>query len=142
MSREALWAYYRDDDVPLYQHAADSELEVLMQEAPSGVYGANGVVDTTRLVREDTDLSDTVFSVMEELLTEREQFVLNAWVFERLGVRAIGDRMSLSKSQVWRIKESAVAKLRLTLSSSPAVKLWLEGLPGFQVETIVVEDES
>lgn len=120
MSREALWAYYRDDDVPLYQHTADTELEVLMQEAP-------GVVTTARLVREDTDLGDALFAVVEEILTERERYVLEAWVYERLGVRAIGQQLSLSKSQVHRILQGALKKLKVQLSSSPSVVSWLEG---------------
>lgn len=150
MSRESLWAYYRDDDVPLYQHTADTELEVLMQEAP---FGAGGLFDpghsidgesgsgprpgsssrrsarraafSPQLVREDTDLGDALFAVVEEILTDRERFVLEAWVYERLGVRAIGQQLSLSKSQVHRILQGALKKLRVQLSTSPAIVEWL-----------------
>lgn len=127
MSRESLWAYYHDDDVPLYQHTEDTELAVLMQEAP---FGDNGGVSPARLVREDIALGDDLFAVVEEILTEREQYVLSAWTYERLGVRAIGVQLSLSKSQVHRILQGALKKLRLQLSRSPAVQSWLEDIVG------------
>lgn len=113
--------YYAEQDKPAFQHSADSEWELLMQD--------DGVTTPVQpLVREDTMLGDTVFSIFEEILTEREQWILNAWVFERLGVRAIGAQLSLSKSQVHRIKNQAIAKLKVSLSPTPAVQLWLDRL--------------
>lgn len=119
-SKESLWQNYRDYDRPLHQHAADNIYEVMMQDVP----GSN--VPPPGLVRQDGDLADALLAITEEFLTEREQFILNASIFERLGVRAIGDQLSLSKSQVHRLLQGALAKLRVQLVDSPAVSLWLE----------------
>ena len=118
----SLWAVYRDTDVPIHRHSVDSELEILMQQAPGAPSDHVG-----SLPRQDTELGDALFSIMEEILTDREQYVVNAWVYEGLGVRAIGEQLSLSKSQVHRILIAALKKLRVQLASSPAIQSWGEG---------------
>jgi DNA-directed RNA polymerase specialized sigma subunit len=119
--------YFTELDKPLFHHAADTELELMMQDD-----GVN--TPTSPLVREDTALGDSVFAIFEEILTEREQWIVNAWVFERLGVRTIGAQLSLSKSQVHRILQGALRKLAVQLGDSPAVASWLQASSSIETE--------
>jgi DNA-directed RNA polymerase specialized sigma subunit len=106
---------YREEDALLYRPAAESELQLMME-------GREG----DPILREDTALGDSLWAVFEEHLTEREQWVLRAFLFERQSIRSIGRELNLSKSQVQRVKDAALAKLRVHLVDCPPVQSYLE----------------
>ena len=113
---------YRDEDQLVWRPVAESELQLMME-------GREG----DPVLRQDTELGDVLWAVFEEILTEREQWVLRAALFERQSVRQIGVDLSLSKSQVDRLKHQALAKLRDHLQNSPVVQSYL-GLPCIDLE--------
>jgi DNA-directed RNA polymerase specialized sigma subunit len=62
---------------------------------------------------------------IDEALSERERFIFDSIVVERLSLRGLGAITSLSKSQVDRIYKGALAKLRSALEDHPMVKEYL-----------------
>jgi len=62
-----------------------------------------------------------------EFLTEREQYIFNAIVVERLSYRALSQRMNLSKSQVHRIQLANIQQLRSMLLAHESIRQYLGG---------------
>ena len=114
---------YRPEDTLLYRPVAESDWQLMMEDR-----------EGDPVLREDTELGDTLWAVFEEILTEREQWVVRAALFERQSVRQIGRDLSLSKSQVDRLKHQALEKLRVHLQNAPMVRSYL-GLPCIEEES-------
>jgi RNA polymerase sigma factor (sigma-70 family) len=60
-------------------------------------------------------------------LPEREAYVLNACIIERLSLREVGEQLSMGKSNVAKIRERALALLREALADTPLIAGYLEG---------------
>lgn len=102
--------------MPLGVAAAESEIAALQAAAPH----AEPEWSRERLLPMREVIADAI-----ESLSPRERFVFDATVCERRSVRELGRAMSLSKSQVDRIKHQAVAKLAEVLGDDPLVKEYL-----------------
>ena len=116
-----------DDDDSDLQRSADIQvatgrvttaLEALMQCAPG---------DEPVAAQDDLYPLREVIEDAIEMLSEREQYIFNAVVVERLSYRALAARLSLSKSQVHRIQLSNVNRLRTILAENVLVRQHLEG---------------
>jgi RNA polymerase sigma factor (sigma-70 family) len=94
-----------------------SALAALLEAAP------HAEVDLSR--EELLPLRDVIQDALDDALTERERFIFDAIVIERLSLRGLGAITSLSKSQVDRIYKGALAKLRDALQDHPTVKEYL-----------------
>lgn len=72
-------------------------------------------------------LREILQDAIELVLDEREQWVFNAHVVERLSVREIGRQLSLGKSQVHRIYVRCCQKLEDYLYDDPDIHNHLKG---------------
>lgn len=70
-------------------------------------------------------LRDTIQDAMDGHLTERERFVFDSVTIERVSMRDLSKRMTLSKSHVHRVYHAACAKLREALTDDPTIKEYL-----------------
>lgn len=70
-------------------------------------------------------LRDAIQDAIDNVLTERERYVFDAIVIERQSFRQLESVLSLSKSQVWRIHQSALSRLRAELSDHHLIKEYL-----------------
>lgn len=61
---------------------------------------------------DDSYHDDELLDWFDELLDERERFILDALLFEKLSLREVGRRLSLSKTQVARTRDNALSKMR------------------------------
>lgn len=69
-------------------------------------------------------LREAIQDALEDL-DERERFVFDALYVERLSLRHLGRVLSLSKTQVARVRDEATAKLRERLQGHPLVQAHL-----------------
>lgn len=68
---------------------------------------------------EKADLRERLYDAMEDL-TDREQYVLQALFFEKLSLRQVAARLSLSHVQMLRIRDKALERLRVALVEDEA----------------------
>lgn len=87
-----------------------NEYEALMQCAPG---------DEPRDTAVDRDAALEPLTAALATLTERERWIIEALFWRRLPLRAVERELSLSKTQVARIRDVAIGKLRDELSTSP-----------------------
>ncbi|MGA0710172.1 MAG: sigma factor-like helix-turn-helix DNA-binding protein [Ilumatobacteraceae bacterium] len=83
--------------------------------------------DPETSLEELQDLREAIAEAIEQL-PERMRYVLDAVNSERMSIRKLADRMSLSKSQVQRLYQQALEHLRLILIANPIIRRRL-GLP-------------
>jgi len=57
-----------------------------------------------------------------EMLTEKDRYVIDALNSERVTLRELAERMNLSITQVWRLKEDAYANLKQILVNHQIIK--------------------
>ena len=62
-----------------------------------------------------------------DALPPRERFVFESRITERVSLRELARSLSISKSQVHRIKDNAIALLREALRDHPAIEEYLHG---------------
>lgn len=86
---------------------AVTPLQALMEAAPFEEPGES--------VMERWGYLDVVNEAMEEALDEREFWVIQALFWRRLTLRQLGRELSLSKTQVARIRDQAIEKLAVAL---------------------------
>jgi DNA-directed RNA polymerase specialized sigma subunit len=99
---------------------AETALEALMQCAPG---------DEPSAAQGDLyPLREIIQDALEDILTERERFIFDAIVVERVSYRALAERLSLSKSQVHRIQEANRNRLAAHLINNPKIRQHLEGM--------------
>lgn len=67
-------------------------------------------------------LREVIVSSIGAVLSERERRVFDALFIERLPLRAVGNQLGLSKSQVARVRDAATRKLREDLKDHPLVR--------------------
>lgn len=60
-----------------------------------------------------------------EMLTEKDRYVIDAMNSERITLRELADRMSLSTSQVWRLEKAAHANLKQLLVRHQVIRDYL-----------------
>lgn len=93
--------------------APETPIAALMQCAPFEEPAESALEHAVRVDR----LRDLV---EDGCLTAREQWVVEATFWRGMGVRPIAAELGLGKSQVWRIRARAIAKLRSALESDAA----------------------
>lgn len=91
-----------------------SPLAALMEAAP------NHEPEPTQ--EEMLPLREAIQDAMDEVLDERERFVFDALVVEKRSIRSVGRLLSLSKTQVARIRDDSAGKLAAVLADHPLVK--------------------
>jgi hypothetical protein len=57
------------------------------------------------------ELKDAVIDCLE-MLTERDQFIINAIVYERTGYKVLAERLDTSLSSAWRAYQDAIENLK------------------------------
>ena len=97
----------------------ETALQALMESGPCDAPETS--LEEIQLVRE---------AVAESInqLPERLRYIIDAVNSERVSIRALADRMSISKSQVHRLVDQAEQQLRLLLIGQPIIRRRL-GLP-------------
>jgi RNA polymerase sigma factor (sigma-70 family) len=77
---------------------------------------------------QDPDLSLEELSPLRDILadavdglSERDRWIVDSLVTARLSLRQVAEQLSLSKTQVARLRDEALAKLRLALQSNPTI---------------------
>ena len=90
-----------------------NEYDQLLRQAPGGP------LEPT--LEERQPLREVVAAAMEQL-SEQEQFVLDAVHSERLSNAQLAERLGVSKTQAWRLIQSATDTLRTLLESNPIVQ--------------------
>lgn len=113
--REGLLKFVGEALIPLWStNAPETEMERLMQ---------NG----TRSSRESLlPLATVMLDAFDEVLTDDEQWLLNAWIFEGLSLAEIGELISVPKPTIHRWKDAALAKLRDAVQDHPTVITYLK----------------
>ena len=99
-------------------HQRDTAIGALMECAP----GQDPQTSQEELLHLRDRLQDAI-----EMLTDREQWVFNAVVVERKSLRSISRDLQWSKSEIARIRDRAIAQLRILLEDDPLVKEYLDG---------------
>lgn len=94
----------------------ETDMQALMETAP----GQEQVMskESLQVIRE------AVAECME-MLTEQDRFVLDALNSERVPLRELAERMGLSITQTWRLKEDALANLKQFLVRHQVIKDYL-----------------
>ena len=70
-------------------------------------------------------LREIIEDAVEQVLTDRERWVFNAVVVERLSFRQLGTQLGLSKSHVHRLYQQACSKLAASLESDDTIQQYL-----------------
>lgn len=70
-------------------------------------------------------LREIIEDAVDEALTDRERWVFNAIVVERLSFRKLGVQLGLSKSHVHRIYQQACLKLEAHLEKDATIQQYL-----------------
>jgi RNA polymerase sigma factor (sigma-70 family) len=86
----------------------ESELQALMETRPGDEPDAS--IAERQALR-------TLFADAVDTLPERERYVIEALFWERLSLRDLALRMSLSKTQLSRIRDTALERLRGALGN-------------------------
>lgn len=98
-----------------------NEYEALMQ-APPGVEPEESQVEIEARLEA---LPDAVAELLDEVLSPRERWIVDALFWRRLPLRHVEREMGVSKTQVARIRDGALGKLREHLSTSPEASRYL-----------------
>ena len=56
-----------------------------------------------------------------EMLEEQDRFVVEAVFFECISLDTLGERLGVSKTHAWRLRNAALDKLKLILLQNPTV---------------------
>jgi DNA-directed RNA polymerase sigma subunit (sigma70/sigma32) len=56
-----------------------------------------------------------------ELLDEQDRFVIEAVFFECVSLDVLGERLGVSKTHAWRLRNAALDKLKIILLQNPVV---------------------
>lgn len=73
-----------------------------------------------------TDIGDVLAAAVDSL-DERDRYLFNALVVERVSLRQLGKRLNLSKTHVARERERITALLRERLAGNPLIEEYLGG---------------
>jgi RNA polymerase sigma factor (sigma-70 family) len=94
----------------------DTALAALMECAP----GQEPLASLEELSPLRDILADAI-----DALSERDRWIVDSLVTARLSLRQLADQLSLSKTHVARIRDEAMAKLRLALQDNPTIREYL-----------------
>lgn len=84
-----------------------TEMEALQRAAPH---------EEPVIARKDIQwIREQIEETAQETLNDRELWIFNSIVIERLSMRAVGRQLGLSKTHVWRIYHRAIQRLRRAL---------------------------
>jgi len=93
-------------------------IQALMECAP----GDEPAVSKLELLALREAIADAI-----DALGERERWIVNALMVERLSLRSVARQLGMSKTFVAWLRDRAIGQLRCTLSNSPAVQAHLHG---------------
>lgn len=120
--------FYDDDGKPAewknYQHSIlvhrrpDTEMQALMEARPFD--------DPPTSKAELTDIGDLLAEAVDSL-DERDRYLFNALVVERVSLRQLGKRLALSKTHIARERERITSVLREKLQGHPLIEEYLGG---------------
>jgi DNA-directed RNA polymerase specialized sigma24 family protein len=100
------------------RHTPWDPIQALMESAP----GDEPAVSKLELLALREAIADAIDS-----LGEREKWIVNALMVERLSLRCVARQLGMSKTFVAWLRDKAIGELRLSLSKSPAVQAHLHG---------------
>lgn len=90
----------------------DTPIEALMAAAPGDA--------PEESFQESLALRDAIGAAVDAL-PEQERFVIEAVFFECISLEELGERLGVSKTHAWRLRNAALKKLEKLLVSSPLV---------------------
>jgi len=92
-------------------------IQALMESTP---------IDPIETSVEESQLLREIVADAIDKLDERLRYILDATNSERVSIRPLAERMSLSKSQVHRLKDQALEQVRLHLIGHPIIRRRLD----------------
>ena len=98
------------------QERPETDMQALMETPPGGQEPMSK--QSLQIIRE------AVADCMD-MLTDQDRFVLDALNSERVPLRELAERMGLSITQTWRLKEDALANLKQFLVNHQVIKDYL-----------------
>jgi|TARA_R110000822_G_scaffold13854_1_gene48976 DNA-directed RNA polymerase specialized sigma subunit len=85
---------------------------------------------TIESVQELQPLREAIASCIEQL-EEQDQFIIDALNSEMISLQELGERLGVTKTHAWRLRNVAYKRLQLILSQHPIIRERL----GFDDET-------
>jgi predicted DNA-binding protein YlxM (UPF0122 family) len=113
MGDKVLPSEFYGDETPMWRRGPENPLQALMESMPNT--GPEESVIELEPVREA--VAEAV-----DMLTEEEQWVINALYSEQLSMSKVGKQLNVSKTHVFRIRNRALLKLQSLLQSHPTIR--------------------
>jgi DNA-directed RNA polymerase specialized sigma subunit len=98
------------------QERPETDMQALMETPPGG----HEVMSKQALQVVREAVADCM-----DMLTEQDRYVLDALNAERIPLRELAERLGLSITQTWRLKEDALANLKQFLVNHQVIKDYL-----------------
>lgn len=113
MSEKVLPSEFYGDETPMWRRGPENPLQALMESMPNT--GPEESVIELAPIRE-------VVAEAVDMLTEEEQWVINALFSEQLSLAKVGKQLNVSKTHVFRIRNRALLKLESLLHDNPLIR--------------------
>ena len=113
MSNRQIPTEFFGDETPMFRRPAENFMQALM-EAPAG--------DSPEESADELEPMRSVVAEAVEMLDDEAKWVINAVYSEQLSLQQIGDQLGVSKTHVFRIRNRALAKMRLLLQTNGIIR--------------------